>query len=54
MGASFEDFNKANVILKRCGQPEECAPAYVFLASQDSSYIVCITIIFSTLTSNTN
>lgn len=44
MGATFEEFNKANVILKRCGQPEECAPAYVFLASQDSSYITGQTI----------
>lgn len=28
-----------HVPLKRAGQPEEVAPAYVFLASQDSSYI---------------
>jgi len=28
-----------DVPMKRAGQPEECAPAYVFLASQDSSYI---------------
>jgi len=26
------------VPMKRAGQPEECAPAYVFLASRDSSY----------------
>jgi NAD(P)-dependent dehydrogenase (short-subunit alcohol dehydrogenase family) len=25
--------------MKRAGQPEEVAPAYVFLAAQDSSYI---------------
>jgi NAD(P)-dependent dehydrogenase (short-subunit alcohol dehydrogenase family) len=29
----------ANVPLKRAGQPEEVATAYVFLASQDSSYM---------------
>ncbi|HEV2704719.1 MAG TPA: SDR family oxidoreductase [Pyrinomonadaceae bacterium] len=29
----------ANVPMKRPGQPEEVAPAYVFLASDDSSYI---------------
>ncbi len=28
----------ADVPLKRAGQPEEVAPSYVFLASQDSSY----------------
>jgi len=44
MGATFEEFNKANVFLKRCGQPEEVAPAYVFLASQDASYITGQTI----------
>jgi len=39
MGITFEEFNKAQVPMKRCGQPEEVAPAYVFLASQDASYI---------------
>jgi len=29
----------ANVPMKRAGQPEEVAPAYVFLASSDSSYM---------------
>jgi NAD(P)-dependent dehydrogenase (short-subunit alcohol dehydrogenase family) len=29
----------ANVPMKRAGQPEEVAPSYVFLASDDSSYI---------------
>ncbi|WP_312680165.1 SDR family oxidoreductase [Stutzerimonas nitrititolerans] len=29
----------ANVPLKRPGQPEEVAPAYVYLASNDSSYV---------------
>ncbi|WP_058300918.1 SDR family oxidoreductase [Gorillibacterium timonense] len=29
----------ANAPMKRPGQPEELAPAYVFLASEDSSYI---------------
>jgi len=29
----------ANVPLKRPGQPEEVAPAYVYLASRDSSYV---------------
>jgi NAD(P)-dependent dehydrogenase (short-subunit alcohol dehydrogenase family) len=28
----------ADVPLKRAGEPEEVAPSYVFLASQDSSY----------------
>lgn len=26
--------------LGRAGQPFECAPAYVYLASQDSSYVL--------------
>ena len=34
-----EDFG-GNVPLKRAGQPEEVAPSYVFLASNDASYIV--------------
>jgi NAD(P)-dependent dehydrogenase (short-subunit alcohol dehydrogenase family) len=29
----------SNVPLKRAGQPEEVAPCYVFLASQDTSYM---------------
>jgi len=29
----------ADVPLKRPGQPEEVAPSYVFLASDDSSYM---------------
>jgi NAD(P)-dependent dehydrogenase (short-subunit alcohol dehydrogenase family) len=29
----------ANVPLKRVGQPEEIAPSYVFLASEDASYM---------------
>jgi NAD(P)-dependent dehydrogenase (short-subunit alcohol dehydrogenase family) len=29
----------SNVPLKRAGQPEEVAPSYVFLASDDSSYM---------------
>jgi NAD(P)-dependent dehydrogenase (short-subunit alcohol dehydrogenase family) len=29
----------ANVPMKRAGQPEELAPSYVFLASEDSSYM---------------
>jgi NAD(P)-dependent dehydrogenase (short-subunit alcohol dehydrogenase family) len=29
----------ANVPMKRAGQPDEVAPSYVFLASDDSSYI---------------
>lgn len=39
-----KDFGK-NVGMKRAGQPDECAPAYVFLASElDSSYITGQTI----------
>jgi NAD(P)-dependent dehydrogenase (short-subunit alcohol dehydrogenase family) len=33
-----ETFGKS-VPMKRAGQPEELAPTYVFLASEDSSYI---------------
>jgi NAD(P)-dependent dehydrogenase (short-subunit alcohol dehydrogenase family) len=33
-----KDFGK-DVPLKRAGQPEEVAPCYVFLASEDSSYM---------------
>jgi NAD(P)-dependent dehydrogenase (short-subunit alcohol dehydrogenase family) len=29
----------ANVPMKRAGQPSECAPAYVYLASRQSSYV---------------
>jgi NAD(P)-dependent dehydrogenase (short-subunit alcohol dehydrogenase family) len=29
----------AKVPMNRAGQPDECAPAYVFLASEDSSYV---------------
>lgn len=35
---TFSDFGK-DTPMKRTGQPGELAPAYVFLASQDSSYI---------------
>lgn len=35
----IKEFGK-HVPMGRAGQPEECAPAYVFLASKDSSYIV--------------
>lgn len=38
-----KDFGK-NTLLGRPGQPEELAPAYVFLASDDSSYMVGQTI----------
>jgi len=34
---SVEEFGQ-NSTLERPGQPEEVAPTYVFLASQDSSY----------------
>jgi len=44
MHKTFEEFNKTQVALGRCGQPEEVAPAYVFLASQDASYITGQTI----------
>lgn len=39
--ATFEDVTKfgADTPLGRAGQPSEVAPAYVFLASEDSSYI---------------
>ena len=33
-----------NTALGRMGQPVECAPAYVFLASPESSYVVGETI----------
>jgi len=37
---SIKDFGKEEAPMGRCGQPEECAPSYVFLASEaDSSYI---------------
>jgi NAD(P)-dependent dehydrogenase (short-subunit alcohol dehydrogenase family) len=42
-GQHLKDFGK-NTPLGRPGQPEECAPAYVFLASHDSSYITGQTI----------
>jgi NAD(P)-dependent dehydrogenase (short-subunit alcohol dehydrogenase family) len=32
------EFGK-DVPMKRAGQPDEIAPAYVYLASQDSSYM---------------
>jgi len=34
----------SSTLLGRAGQPEECAPAYVFLAARDSSYITGQTI----------
>lgn len=34
----FEDFGK-ETLMKRSGQPAEVAPSYVFLASDDASYI---------------
>lgn len=39
--STFEDVKKfgQDTPMKRAGQPSEVAPAYVFLASQDSSYI---------------
>jgi NAD(P)-dependent dehydrogenase (short-subunit alcohol dehydrogenase family) len=39
--ASFDDVTDfgADTPMKRAGQPSEVGPAYVFLASQDSSYI---------------
>ena len=37
-GGKVENFGK-EVPMKRAGHPEEVAPAYVFLASRDSSYI---------------
>lgn len=38
---AFEDLSKfgKDTLLKRAGQPSEVAPAYVFLASKDASYI---------------
>lgn len=36
---ALPEFGKDNSIYKRPGQPAELAPAYVFLASQESSYI---------------
>eukprot|EP01111_Echinosteliopsis_oligospora_P005900 TRINITY_DN1965_c0_g1_i2.p1 TRINITY_DN1965_c0_g1~~TRINITY_DN1965_c0_g1_i2.p1 ORF type:complete len:130 (+),score=34.54 TRINITY_DN1965_c0_g1_i2:526-915(+) len=45
MKVSLEEFGKLEKVpLGRAGQPEECAPAYVFLAAQDSSYITGQTI----------
>jgi NAD(P)-dependent dehydrogenase (short-subunit alcohol dehydrogenase family) len=38
MGTSFEEFGK-DTPMKRAGQPAEVAPCYVFLASDDASYI---------------
>jgi len=43
MGRKYEEFGK-NTPMKRCGEPEEVAPAYVFLASHDASYITGQTI----------
>jgi len=34
----LQEFGKST-LLKRPGQPEECATCYVFLASRDSSYV---------------
>jgi len=39
----LEKWGKGNA-MGRPGQPEECAPAYVFLAAQDSSFITGQTI----------
>lgn len=38
IGRSVAKFGQ-DVSLKRQGQPDEVAPAFVFLASEDSSYI---------------
>jgi NAD(P)-dependent dehydrogenase (short-subunit alcohol dehydrogenase family) len=40
---SVKSFGK-NVPLKRAGQPAELAPAYVLLASNDSSYMTGSTV----------
>jgi NAD(P)-dependent dehydrogenase (short-subunit alcohol dehydrogenase family) len=37
-GEKLEKFGQ-NVPLKRAGEPDEIAPAYVFLASRDASYM---------------
>ena len=39
--STFKDVTKFghNTALGRAGQPSEVAPAYVFLASEDASYI---------------
>ena len=39
--STFKDVTKfgQNTALGRAGQPSEVAPAYVFLASEDASYI---------------
>ena len=44
--ATFDDVSKfgQNTPMGRAGQPSEVAPAYVFLASEDSSYITGQTI----------
>jgi NAD(P)-dependent dehydrogenase (short-subunit alcohol dehydrogenase family) len=34
-----EDFGAEESPMKRAGQPAELAPVYVFLASQESSYV---------------
>jgi len=34
-----EDFGKEESPMQRAGQPAELAPVYVFLASQESSYV---------------
>jgi NAD(P)-dependent dehydrogenase (short-subunit alcohol dehydrogenase family) len=36
---SLDSFGKDKTLLKRPGQPAEVAPAYVFLASEDASYM---------------
>jgi NAD(P)-dependent dehydrogenase (short-subunit alcohol dehydrogenase family) len=38
LGESKKEFGK-DAPMKRAGEPEEVAPSYVFLASDDSSYM---------------
>ena len=41
---SVEDFGEGSNLMDRAGQPNELAPAYLFLACQDSSFITGQTI----------